>query len=37
LQRGDIQQLLIGAIDLDYIRQWAPQLGVTMLLDELLP
>jgi hypothetical protein len=37
LQRRDIQQLLVGAIDLDYIRRWAPQLGVTTLLDELLP
>jgi hypothetical protein len=37
LQRRDIQQLLAGTIDLDYIRTWAPQLGVTRLLDELLP
>jgi hypothetical protein len=36
LQRRDIQQLLVGAIDLDYIRKWAQQLGVTTLLDELL-
>jgi hypothetical protein len=33
LQRRDIRQLLAGAIDLDYIRQWAPQLGVTTLLN----
>jgi hypothetical protein len=37
LQRRDIQQLLVGSIDLGYIRNWAPQLGVTMLLQELLP
>jgi hypothetical protein len=37
LQRRDIQQLLVGAIDLDYIRKWAPPLGVTTLLDALLP
>jgi hypothetical protein len=37
LQRRDIQQLLVGTIDVDYIRRWAPPLGVTMLLDELLP
>jgi hypothetical protein len=37
LQRRDIQQLLEGAIDLDYIRKWAPRLGVATLLDELLP
>jgi hypothetical protein len=36
LQRRDIQQLLVEAIDLDYIRKWAQQLGVTTLLDELL-
>jgi hypothetical protein len=36
LQRRDIQQLLGGTVDLDYVRQWAPQLGVTTLLDELL-
>jgi hypothetical protein len=37
LQRRDIQQLLLGPIDLDYIHKWAPQLGVTTLLDKLLP
>jgi hypothetical protein len=37
LQRRDIHQLLAGAIDLDYIRKWAPQLGVTTLLNELMP
>jgi len=37
LQRRDIHQLLAGEIDLDYIRKWAPQLGVTTLLNELMP
>jgi hypothetical protein len=37
LQRRDIRQLLAGAIDLDYIRKWAPNLGVTTLLSELMP
>jgi hypothetical protein len=37
LQRRDIQQLLAVAVDLDYIRKWAPKLSVTTLLDELLP
>jgi hypothetical protein len=37
LQLRDIRQLLAEAIDLDYIRIWAPQLGVTALLDELMP
>jgi hypothetical protein len=36
LQRRDIRQLLLGSIDLGYIRKWAQQLGVTKLLDELL-
>jgi hypothetical protein len=29
LQRRDIRQLLAGAIDLDYIRKWAHNLGVS--------
>jgi hypothetical protein len=37
LQRRDVQQLLVGSVDLDYIRKWARQLGVTRLLGELLP
>jgi hypothetical protein len=37
LQRRDIRQLLAEPVDLDYIRKWAPQLGVTMLLNELMP
>jgi hypothetical protein len=36
LQRRDIRQLLVGSIDLDYIRKWAQPLRVTKLLDELL-
>jgi len=36
LQRRDICQLLAGAIDLDYIRKWAPHLDVTTLLNELM-
>jgi hypothetical protein len=37
LQRRDIRQLLVGSIDRDYVREWAQQLGVTTLLDELQP
>ena len=37
LQRRDIHQLLAEAVDLDYIRNWAPQLGVAKLLNELMP
>jgi hypothetical protein len=37
LQRRDIRQLLAGAINLDYIRKWAPHLGVTTFLNELMP
>jgi hypothetical protein len=37
LQRRDIQQLLAGAVDLHYIQQWAPKLGVTSLLNGLMP
>jgi len=37
LQRRDIHQLLAGAIDLNYIHKWAPQLGVAALLNELMP
>jgi hypothetical protein len=37
LQRRDIRLLLAEAVDLDYIRKWAPRLGVTTLLDELMP
>jgi len=36
LQRRDIHQLLAGAIDLDYIHKWAPQLGVAAMLNELM-
>jgi hypothetical protein len=37
LQRRDIHQLLAEPVDLDYIRKWASRLGVTMLLNELMP
>jgi Nucleotidyl transferase AbiEii toxin, Type IV TA system len=37
MQRRDIYQLLAGPIDLDYIHTWAAQLGVTKLLNELMP
>jgi hypothetical protein len=38
LQRRDIHQLLVAAaVDLDYIRKWAPQLGVATMLNELMP
>jgi hypothetical protein len=37
LQRRDIRQLLAEAVDLDYIRKWARQLDVTILLNELMP
>jgi hypothetical protein len=36
MQRRDIQKLLAGAVDLDYIHKWAPQLGVAKLLEELM-
>jgi hypothetical protein len=37
MQRRDARELLTGPVDLGYIRFWAPVLGVTALLDELLP
>jgi hypothetical protein len=37
LQRRDVHLLLAEAVDLDYVRRWAPQLGVATLLNELLP
>jgi hypothetical protein len=36
IQRRDIQQLLRGPIDVDYIGKWSQQLGVRALLDELM-
>jgi hypothetical protein len=33
----NVKELLAEAIDFDYIRNWAPQLGVTTLLNELMP
>jgi hypothetical protein len=37
LQLRDIQQLLAEPVDVGYIREWAPQLGVAKLLNELMP
>ena len=37
LQRRDVQQLLAQPLDLEYIRHWAPGLGVAGLLDALMP
>jgi len=37
LQRRDVRQLLAGTVETDYIRLWAHRLGVTDLLDELMP
>ena len=36
LQRSDIQQLLDGPCDLDYLQLWAPTLGVDQLLADIL-
>ena len=37
LQRRDVQQLLAGSVDVDYLQRWAPVLGVQSQLRELLP
>jgi hypothetical protein len=37
LQLRDVRQLASGPVDLDYIRTWAPVLGVESLLEEVLP
>jgi hypothetical protein len=37
LQLRDVRQLLSGAVDTDYLRRWAPVLGVHSLLEEALP
>lgn len=37
VQRRDVQQLLTEAVDVDYLRRWAPELGVLGALNELLP
>jgi hypothetical protein len=36
MQRRDIRQLLAEASDFDYIRAWAPQLGVNELPEAAL-
>jgi hypothetical protein len=36
LQRRDVRNLLSASADVQYLRQWAPQLGVDDLLEELL-
>ena len=36
MQLRDVRQLLAGSVDVDYIRLWAPRLGVATLLDELM-
>jgi len=36
LQRRDIRLLLAESVDLDYIHRWAPQLGVSAVLNELM-
>jgi hypothetical protein len=37
MQRRDVRQLLAQSPDMNYIRRWAPDLGVSDLLDELMP
>jgi hypothetical protein len=37
LQLRDVKQLLAGSVDTDYLREWAPVLGVQSLLEETLP
>jgi hypothetical protein len=37
MQRRDIRLLLSEKADMEYIRQWAPILGVSALLEELIP
>jgi hypothetical protein len=36
LQMRDVRELLAGPLEIAYIRQWAPRLGVTALLEEAL-
>ena len=36
LQLRDVRQLLGESVDLDYIRHWAPRLGVTELLNQVM-
>ena len=35
LQRRDVRQLLTGRVDTQYLRKWAPALGVESLLEDL--
>jgi hypothetical protein len=37
MQYRDVRQLLTGIIDVDYVRRWAPVLGVDEKLRELMP
>jgi len=37
LQMRDVRQLLAGPVDTEYLRRWAPVLGVESLLEEALP
>jgi hypothetical protein len=37
MQRRDVKMLLAQNVDLAYIRRWAPALGVSLILDELMP
>jgi hypothetical protein len=36
VQRRDVRNLLDSGADLEYLRQWAPRLGVSQLLEALL-
>jgi hypothetical protein len=37
MQHRDVRQLLTGVIDVDYLRRWAPVLGVDGKLREMMP
>ncbi len=37
LQRRDVLQLLASPVDLEYVRHWAVRIGVSDLLESLLP
>ncbi len=37
LQLRDVQQLLAGRVDVDYLRHWAADLRVSSRLESLLP
>lgn len=36
MQHRDVRQLLTGVVDVDYLRRWAPSLGVEAKLRELM-